>query len=422
MIACLRIETMLRFFAAISILVFTILGLATLFTLEIGKQFFTGQHFTYMDGILYQTPGYRGMVVADVDRNLTYLLAADSSYLSLTNPVSWSADGKQFIYGGNINDEAHDGDIYLVTMTDFQIRNRSIFPNSDYWSVWNGEKFAYVVTGATVEEPANHPNIQFSVVDLENGQTLYTSQPDDFQFDRIVSPLIWSSNGVMIAFISSTADYKERRLRMVNIDQQQIITPQPAQATENATNVVWSPDGRWLAFQGVENLFKTLWIMDSHTGEAQQVAEKFETGPAWSPDSQHLAYTIWEGALNESHQVLYVENIETGDIRVLTEAPYSDSQPAWSPDGRWLAVISNRSGLPGTYLVDALTGEWQQFASVNAVANQPPIWSPDGRWLAVHTTFYPSHTTYIGKIYLIDVSNQSISSILSDSGQLVWQP
>jgi Tol biopolymer transport system component len=413
---------MFRFFAAISILVSTILGLVNLFTVEIGKQFFTGQHFAYMDGILYQTPGYRGMVVADVDRNLTYLLAADSSYLSLTNPVSWSADGKQFIYGGNIYDEAHDGNIYLVTMTDFQIRNRSIFPNSDYWSVWNGEKFAYVVTGATAEEPANHPNIQFSVVDLENGQTLYTSQPDDFQFDRIVSPLVWSPNGQMIAFISSTADYKERRLRMVNIDQQQIITPQPAQAAENATNLVWSHDGRWLAFQGVENLFKTLWIMDSHTGEAQQVAEKFETGPAWSPDSQHIAYTAWEGGLDDSHQVLYVENIETGDIHALTEAPHSDSQPAWSPDGHWLAVISNRASLPGPYLVDALTGEWKQLASVNEVANRPPIWSPDGSWLAVRTTFYPSHTTYIDKIYLIDVSKRSISSILSDSGQLVWQP
>jgi TolB protein len=56
--------------------------------------------------------------------------------------------------------------------------------------------------------------------------------------------------------------------------------------------------------------------------------------PAWSPDGRELAYVSFE----TQKAVVWVQDLVTGERRMLANFRGSNSAPAWSPDGRELAV------------------------------------------------------------------------------------
>lgn len=127
--------------------------------------------------------------------------------------------------------------------------------------------------------------------------------------------------------------------------------------------------------------------------------------PAWSPDSQKLAWVMVLADTTTPNEppavVLGVFNLAQRQARLLH--PYSDvlgrdgwfSPPAWSPDGRWLAyeVISMDPATHGLWVLAANNDE------EHYVGGRSPIWSPDGQWLAYQDSdgpqmTYPPQFTY----------------------------
>jgi Tol biopolymer transport system component len=163
--------------------------------------------------------------------------------------------------------------------------------------------------------------------------------------------------------------------------------------------------------------------MDARSGERRIIAEDYEHGPAWSPDSQHIAYTAWRRDVNPSYLALMVVDIETGQQSQLTAEGHHDRQPAWSPDGRWIAVISDRDGHNAVYRVDAVSGVGERLAAVEGTPSiLPPTWSPDGHWLAVVTTKYISNTSTVDLTYVVDVLNPANTHGAQRQMSFVWQP
>jgi Tol biopolymer transport system component len=184
-----------------------------------------------------------------------------------------------------------------------------------------------------------------------------------------------------------------------------------------------SPDGLWLTFQTTQDNVQTIWVMDTHTGAVHHVtdyARLFVNIPVWSPDSQYMAYTVWEGDEGYNRELLYVMDTKTRQSHRLTNHAGNDRFPAWSPDGRWLAVISDRDHSPSIYLIDPLTGETQKVVSTHFPLDLfgSPVWSPDGQRLGLIVW---NETTISRDIYLVDIANHSIS-YLAESNFLVWQP
>lgn len=167
-------------------------------------------------------------------------------------------------------------------------------------------------------------------------------------------------------------------------------------------DVMWSPDGRHVAF--------TQWqeLVDGPTfavGELQAIeVEKDErrligsvlTGylwgaPTWSPDSKQIAFVMNDGAkfgkeLNELHSNIYVADIATGNIKQLTQ--FSRTQvlsPIWAPDGSALAFAANPDGTPerlGLWVIAADGGAIQQITEGHGLAintttaNVAIVWLP----------------------------------------------
>lgn len=139
-------------------------------------------------------------------------------------------------------------------------------------------------------------------------------------------------------------------------------------------NTKWSPDGTRIAFDAPRTY--TGWppyILDMTVGgsNARLMAAGWE--PAWSPDSQRIAFTFGSsvGYPPGIPSGLYVINVNAMTITQLTSGG-DDSYPTWSPDGGWIAFYSNRTP-NGIWVVstDRLNGNLQFIHSGNA-----PAWKP----------------------------------------------
>ena len=116
------------------------------------------------------------------------------------------------------------------------------------------------------------------------------------------------------------------------------------QLTTGATELRWdgwpSPDGKYIAHTDKN---QRLWMLELATGHETLVAEDSTGGFSdliWSPDSRWLAYSA-PGA-NDLGQIR-VYGVEGSKRATLTSDRYDSSSPAWSADGKWLYFLSDRN-------------------------------------------------------------------------------
>jgi len=144
----------------------------------------------------------------------------------------------------------------------------------------------------------------------------------------------------------------------------------------------WSPDGRELAYVSFESQKAVVWVQDVLSGERRMLANFRGTNsaPAFSPDGRELALTLSRDAVAQ----LYVMPRTGGTPRRLTSSSGIDTEPAWAPDGRTFYFVSDRGGGPQIYRV-ALAGGAVDRVTFSGSYNISPTVSPDGRLLAFIT-------------------------------------
>jgi len=111
--------------------------------------------------------------------------------------------------------------------------------------------------------------------------------------------------------------------------------------------------------------------------------------PHFSPDGQWIAYTVSTPDLdaNRNASNIWIVAVAGGDPRQLTRSG-KDQRPRWSPDGKKLAFVSSRDGMPQIYEIPLEGGEATQVTSLSSGAENE-LWSPDGKWIAFISDVYP---------------------------------
>ncbi len=150
----------------------------------------------------------------------------------------------------------------------------------------------------------------------------------------------------------------------------------------------WSPGGRRFALAAVSAGTPVLTILDMPSGEIvreiqlRSLDQVFD--PTWSPNGRAIAFSGLKGGFTD----LYTVDLDTEELRGLTNDEYADLQPAWSPDGRTLLFTTDRfssslSALTfgdfGLASLDVTTSAVRGLPGVPGGKNIDPQWSRDGR-------------------------------------------
>jgi dipeptidyl aminopeptidase/acylaminoacyl peptidase len=196
------------------------------------------------------------------------------------------------------------------------------------------------------------------------------------------------------------------------------------------SNARWSPDGKWLAFQGRVGEKHGLLIARPDGSEITSVVEKMEgtnsplpgsgQNVTWSPDGKQIAFIsstpderaaeaggdpmvitrylykpdAGEGMtrFNDNQRLhIFAVEVATKEVRQLTQGIYDEHSIDWSPDGKEILFVSNREPNQDeffNYDIFALSVADDSVRRLTATEynEYEPLWSPDGKHIVYRGT------------------------------------
>ncbi|PKK82133.1 MAG: hypothetical protein CVT49_15200 [candidate division Zixibacteria bacterium HGW-Zixibacteria-1] len=172
---------------------------------------------------------------------------------------------------------------------------------------------------------------------------------------------------------------------------------------------VWSPDGKKIAFSGLDGRKREIIIYDIEKDETMNLKNDTfdDTEPSWFPDSRHIAFsssrphpdndfiltnpdytpedsldwwTIYS-KFDYANYSLFAGDIESGTIKPIHCGPGQNHSPQVSPTGDRVVFVSNRNGIDNLYIthLDSST----TYAIIDILTGvDNPSWSPEGDKIA----------------------------------------
>ena len=263
-------------------------------------------------------------------------------------------------------------------------------------------------------------------------------QPEDAHRIKNVGDIAISPDGEWLAYSVGTTnvdkDESSSDLFMVNWDgSTRIQLTHTEDSSESSPR--FSPDGKYLAFIAARTDGKSeesddpkaesqIWLLNRAGGEAQRLTEMpgGVSGFEWSPDSSRVVIVSYDpeekpekdadedgpshdtpkpividryhfkqdrlGYLGNRYQRLYLLDLATKEVALLTPGAFDSTEPAWGPDSDIIVFTSRRQGDPDRhdnddiYVIEATAGaDARQVTTWNGPDGNP-VFSPDGQWIA----------------------------------------
>lgn len=198
---------------------------------------------------------------------------------------------------------------------------------------------------------------------------------------------------------------------------------------ESTSAPVWSPDGKWLAFQGGDGDNSGLIVArPDGSGRTFLAPIKGTNSPlpgqgesvTWSPDSKQIAFvsstpgpetaeaggdpmvitrylykpTAGEGLthFNDNRRLhIFIVDLATRQVRQATDGTYDEHSIDWSPDGKEILFASNREPNSDEFFnydlfaLNVAGGSVRRLTATES-CEYAPRWSPDGSTIAYSGT------------------------------------
>src|SRR5207247_6136841 len=179
----------------------------------------------------------------------------------------------------------------------------------------------------------------------------------------------------------------------------------------------WSTDGRF-AFGAIVTGRPALRLVKGDNGDLIKEIKFPSLGeifnPTWSPDGKQIAFSAQVGGVTD----LFTYELESGQLRRLTDDPYADLEPAWSPDGSVIAFVTDRFSTSldalsyGDYQLAVIdprgsgAGQIRQLPHLAPAKHINPQWSPDGQSL-----YFIADPGGISNVYRLALSSAAITQV-----------
>lgn len=209
----------------------------------------------------------------------------------------------------------------------------------------------------------------------------------------------WSPDGKRLLYVADTEHGAQLFVRWMDSGQ----TAQITRLTEAPSDLVWSPDGRWIAL--------TMFVPRPAKPLVQPPTKP--EGAEWAPAPKVIDKLIYradgQGYLEEGFHQLFVVPAEGGTPRQITRGPYDhDSTPVWTPDGEALIFSANRDEDrehdpldSELFVADVATGELRRLTDRQGPDASPAL-SPDGQRIA-YVGFDDHYQGYqVRRLYVVD--------------------
>ena len=146
----------------------------------------------------------------------------------------------------------------------------------------------------------------------------------------------------------------------------------------------WSPDGKQLVFSQVSEGNEDLYSCNSDGSNIVKLLDSLsnESFPMWSPNGQFIMFQQFlspEGETDINSFEIAVLNLQTGEVKALTNNNYMDIAARWSPDGSKIAFLSQAGGNDDSeiYVMNADGSEVKKVTNTKEGAYATfPSWRP----------------------------------------------
>jgi serine/threonine protein kinase/Tol biopolymer transport system component len=147
----------------------------------------------------------------------------------------------------------------------------------------------------------------------------------------------------------------------------------------NAFNPVWSPDGKFIVYQGDRgghtHLFRKA-TDGSSAGDVVYADDNYKQPTQWTREGNFILFS--SDAMAGADGRLWLISPTAGQKPTpLFEPSHGESQGQFSPDGKWIAYRSTESGNPEIY-VSAFPGPGAKHRVSTSPVGGIPGWKPDG--------------------------------------------
>lgn len=141
----------------------------------------------------------------------------------------------------------------------------------------------------------------------------------------------------------------------------------------------WSPDGSKIAYVSFESRKSSVIVQDLVTGQRKVVASfrGDNTAPSWSPDGSKLAISLSKDDISQ----IYIVSANGGEATRLMQSNAIDSGATFTLDGKDIIFFSDRSGGPQLYRVPATGGDAKRLTFEGTYSTTPRM-SPNGKFVA----------------------------------------
>jgi TolB protein len=207
-----------------------------------------------------------------------------------------------------------------------------------------------------------------------------------FLSDRIYERLTGEKGAfnTRIAYITTTGSGESKRYSLMVADADGYNPQSVLRSRDPLLSPSWSPDGQSLAYVSFEAGQPQIFVQNVFTGERKIVSsfKGINGAPSWSPDGRQLALVL----SRDGNPEIYAYNLATENLLRVTRNTAIDTEPVWADDGRTIVFTSDRGGGPQLYEIAVGGGSAQRLTFEGSYNARPSI-SPDGRKIAmVHRT------------------------------------
>ncbi len=219
----------------------------------------------------------------------------------------------------------------------------------------------------------------------------------------------WSPDDKKVVFSAKSG--AEDALHIVNVKSGDIESSYSL-GLDGIYNPAWSPKGDEIAFMGVKTGQSDLYAYNLKTKKLRKITDDLfsDVEPSWSADGSKLVFSsdrdaYTDGELPPNYTPLHIKmknydiyevKADGSGMRRLVEGEFLERTPIYSPDGRYIAYVSDRSGVNNIYLKEIQTGEEWPITNVLTGAFQPR-WGGDANQLVFTSFYYAGYDLFLLK-------------------------